>query len=63
MNSWAGDWGKQGYAWLPSEMLLFTEFGFSTKAQHDVTNIIDSNDIFVYDLNFSIKKYRKNPEN
>ncbi len=35
MNSWTGgeQWGKQGYAWVPSEMIDWAEIAFSTKKQ------------------------------
>lgn len=59
MNSWAGDWGKQGYAWLPSEMLEFAEVAFPTKQQLDnFLKIIGSGDVSSSLITFSKKKFR-----
>jgi len=35
MNSWAGDWGKKGYAWIPSEMIDWGEIAFPLRKQFD----------------------------
>jgi len=36
LNSWAGDWGKSGYAWVPSEMIDDAIFAFAAKTQQEV---------------------------
>ena len=59
MNSWAGNWGKQGYAWLPSEMLEWAEVAFPTKKQfEDFKNLIRSGDIMASSVRFAKRKYR-----
>jgi C1A family cysteine protease len=59
MNSWAGEWGKQGYAWLPSEMLDWAEVAFPTQKQMDnFKQLIASNDIQASTVKFTKKKYR-----
>jgi len=57
MNSWAGDWGKKGYAWLPSEMLDWSEIAFPTKAQQQqFQQLISSGDVNASTVNFKSKR-------
>ena len=59
MNSWAGGWGRQGYAWLPSEMLDWAEVGFPFRKQMDAfSQLVGSGDIQGSTVRFSKKKYR-----
>ena len=59
MNSWASDWGKSGYSWLPSEMLDWAEVAFATKAQKDkFTQLMAAKEFSAKTINFVKKKYR-----
>ncbi len=64
MNSWAGEWGKKGYAWLPTEMLDWAEIAFPTKAQQDVVQtIMSSGEVNLAPMGYRKKKYRAEWEN
>ena len=64
MNSWSGDWGKQGYAWIPSEMLDWAEVGFAVRAQKDLySKLVSSGEVQASNLIFREKKYRMSWEN